>query len=196
MERYLIISARCLLATVFAVAFFGKGRDASRFQGFVTSIQKLTMFSPRAAKLVALTIVTCEGITATLLALPVAVKAGFVLASALLAVFIAVVVRAVRGGALAQCRCFGEAGSVMSSAMIVRNLLLMAFAVPGIFITPATPATPAADPVFTTIALATGFALAVFFTRSYDHIVRAVVMRLKEHETKTVVTSSRQGAER
>ncbi|MGH8908662.1 MAG: MauE/DoxX family redox-associated membrane protein [Egibacteraceae bacterium] len=181
---YLLIGQRCLLAAVFGVAFIGKVRDASRFKNFVTSIQKLTRFPARTATFVALTIVICEGAAGALLAFPfapqLASKVGFALAAGLLAVFIAVVVRAVRGGVLAECRCFGRSGSVMSNAMIVRNLLLMAFAVPGIIMSPAAPAT---DPAYTALAMAAGFALALCFVRYYDQIIRVILQRLSPSAT-------------
>jgi hypothetical protein len=174
MVSYLLIGERCLLATVFGIAFFSKVRDISKFQQVRTSIQKLTMLSTPTAMLVTLLLVICEGTTATLLALPLAPRVGFALATGLLVLLTAVVIRAVRGGVLVECRCFGRSGSLMGNAMIVRNLLLMAFAVPGIILSPTTPTT---DLVYLALALIVGCILAVFFTRYYDRLIRVIVKR-------------------
>lgn len=177
MASYVLIGTRCLLATVFGLACLGKARSASRFRQFATTIERMTKLPERTAMLLASAIVVCEGTTAVLLAVPLAppvATTGFVLATGLLAVFVAVVVRAVRGGVLTECRCFGRSGSLMSKAMIVRNLLLMAFAVPGLAMRPATPAT---DLLGLALALIAGAAVAVFFTRYYDEVVRAILRR-------------------
>jgi hypothetical protein len=174
MVSYLLISERCLLATVFGIAFFSKVRGISKLQQFRASIQKLTMLPTPTAMLMTLILVICEGITATLLALPLAPRVGFALATGLLALLTAVVIRAVRGGVLAECRCFGRSGSLMGNAMIVRNLLLMALAVSGTILSPTTPTT---DPVYLALALIVGCILAVFFTRYYDHLIRVIVKR-------------------
>jgi hypothetical protein len=175
---YLVIGQRCLLAVVFGIAFLGKVRNASRFENFVSSIQNLTRLPARTATFVALSVVICEGTAAALLGFPFAPqpvpRVGFALATGLLVVFIAVVIRAVRSGVLAECRCFGRSGSVMSNAMILRNLLLMLVALPGVVMRPTVPAT---DPVSTALAITAGLALAVFFIRYYDAIVRWILAR-------------------
>ncbi|MGH8933528.1 MAG: MauE/DoxX family redox-associated membrane protein [Egibacteraceae bacterium] len=175
---YLLLGERCLLAAVFFIAVLGKARDASRFRNFVISIEKLTRFPAGTARFVAVSIAICEGAAAALLAYPLAsqpvLRVGFAFAVGLLTIFVAVVVRAVRGGVLAECRCFGRSGSVMSKAMIVRNLLLMAFAVPGIVLSPTAPAT---EPTYIALAVTAGLALALFFVRYFDAVVRVILTR-------------------
>ncbi|NYI07612.1 MauE/DoxX family redox-associated membrane protein [Allostreptomyces psammosilenae] len=174
MESYLLLAARCLLAVVFAAAFFGKVRGASRFRQFTASIRTLGVLPEGLARHAAAVIVVGEGATAVLLATPFAPRLGFALAAALLTVFVGVVVRAIRAGVIAECRCFGRKGSVMSTAMLVRNLLLMACALPGALLAP--PA-PAASPGLAALALLAGLAGAIGFVRYYDVVVRAIMTR-------------------
>ncbi|MEU6034377.1 MauE/DoxX family redox-associated membrane protein [Actinomadura sp. NPDC047616] len=174
MTDYLLLAARALTATVFALAFVGKARGAERFGGFVTSIHQLALIPRRAATPVALAIVIGEGAAVLLLILPFAPRLGSALAVALLAVFIAAVVRSVRGGVFAECRCFGSRGAVMSHAMIVRNLLLMAIAVPGVAAAPV----PTGRPVAAVAAVLAGVLAAALFTRYYDRGVAALMRRL------------------
>jgi hypothetical protein len=175
MTDYLLLGCRALIWTVFAVAFVGKVRGPSRFRGFVTSIRQLAILPDRVAVPAGLAIIAGEGTAVVLLALPGTPWFGFALASGLLALFVGIVVRAVRGGVFAECRCFGSKGSVMGQAMIVRNLLLLAFAVPGVV---AGAPVPADRPVGTVFALAAGALGAWGFTRWYDRIVSAIMKRL------------------
>ena len=177
---YVLIGQRCLLATVFLLACFGKVRDAAHLRRFATSIEKLTKLPAGPARAVAWATVAGEGAVPVLLAFAPTARAGFVVATGLLAAFVAVVVRAVRGGVLAECRCFGRAGAVMSVATIIRNLLLIAVAVPGVVMSPTTPATRLGG---VALALAVGFAVAVFFARYYDEVTRAVVRRRSSAKT-------------
>jgi hypothetical protein len=169
---HLILGQRCLLATVFAIAFAGKVRQVARFRQFMSSIQKLAILPEATARYAASFIVAGEGAaTVLLVVLP---RAGFALAAVLLVVFIGVVIRSVRGGIFAECRCFGGAGAVMSNAMIVRNLLLLACALPGLVVASASPLT---RPVVDVPVMICGAGVALVFVRYYDAVVRALLVR-------------------
>ncbi|APU13609.1 MULTISPECIES: MauE/DoxX family redox-associated membrane protein [Actinoalloteichus] len=174
MTNYLLIADRCLIAVVFGVAFFSKVRGVAAFQQFAGTIRTLTKFRQPVTTSIAVLVVAGEATAMILVALPGTVRLGFAMAAGLLAVFIAVVFRAIQVGVLAECRCFGR-GSVMSGAMILRNVLLMAAAVTGIALAPGG---QAADLGLLVIAVAAGVAVAVFFIRYYDALVRVVLGRM------------------
>jgi hypothetical protein len=171
---YLTLAARALIATVFAAAFLGKVRGASRFGRFTETIGRLAILPERAARGAALAIVAAEGTAAVLLVVPATVRGGFVLAIALLVVFVAVAVRAVRGGIFAECRCFGSKGAVMGHAMIARNLLLISIAALGL----AGAAVPTGHLPAAAAATLAGAAGALVFVRGYDRAVAALMKRL------------------
>ncbi|MEU6746916.1 MauE/DoxX family redox-associated membrane protein [Spirillospora sp. NPDC046719] len=175
MTDLVLLACRALILTVFAAAFVGKARSASRFRGFTGSIRQLAILPERVAVPAGALVVAGEGTAVVLLALPAAARAGFALASALLVLFIGIVVRAVRGGVFAECRCFGSKGSVMGQAMIVRNLLLLAAALPGAV---AGAPVPVGRPAGAAAAVAAGAVGAWAFTRWYDRIVAALMKRL------------------
>lgn len=174
---YLLIGERCLLAAVFAAAFAGKTRGAQRFRRFATSIQTMAILPERMATPAGAVVVAGEGLTVALLLIPATIRAGFASAAILLIVFIGVVIRSVRGGIVAECRCFGNAGSIMSNAMIVRNALLLALAVPGMVWRPTVSVDSTASVVGIALALLAGFAAAAAFIRYYDRLVRLLVQR-------------------
>ncbi|MGK5552004.1 MauE/DoxX family redox-associated membrane protein [Actinomadura kijaniata] len=175
MTGHLLLACRALILGVFAVAFVGKVRSASRFHGFVSSIRQLAVLPERAATPVGAAIAAGEGMAAVLLLAPGTSRVGFALASVLLALFAGVVVRAVRNGVFAECRCFGSRGSVMGQAMLVRNLLLLGIAAPGAVL--GAPVPPG-GPVPVALALAAGALGAWGFTRWYDRLVSAIMKRL------------------
>lgn len=171
---YLVFGGRCLLAAVFAAAFIGKTRSVARFRLFAASIRNLALLPEHLATLSAGVIVLGEGATAALLAMPWTVRIGFATATCLLLVFVGVVLRAVRGGVLAECRCFGSAGSVMSTAMLARDLVLLAFAAPGLVFDGAV---HGVHPGYLLGAALAGFAGALAVVRYYDGAVRLLVRR-------------------
>ncbi|MEU9021427.1 MauE/DoxX family redox-associated membrane protein [Actinomadura sp. NPDC048394] len=175
MTGLVLLGCRALILTVFAAAFVGKARSAARFHGFVRSVRQLAILPERVAAPAGALVVAGEGTAVVLLAVPAAARAGFALASVLLALFIGIAVRAVRGGVFAECRCFGSKGSVMGQAMIVRNLLLLAAALPGAV---AGAPVPAGRPAAALAAVAAGAFGAWAFTRWYDRLVAALMKRL------------------
>jgi uncharacterized membrane protein YphA (DoxX/SURF4 family) len=175
MADYFLLAARCLLATVFAVAALTKLRSASGFRRFSTTLQKLTALPERQAVRVAVGLIVGEALLTVLITLPLAPRAGFALATVFLLMFIGAVVRAVRRGVFAECRCFGDRSSVLSYPVLVRNALLLAIAAPGVVISPGV---KAMDPAGVALALASGLTAAVAFIRYYDDLVRMILTRL------------------
>ncbi|MFI0356935.1 MauE/DoxX family redox-associated membrane protein [Actinomadura sp. 9N407] len=172
MEHYYLIAARCLLATVFAVAFLGKARSARRRQAFRTTVRNL--ISRRAAGPLAGLILCCEAAIAVLLVPPVTARAGFALAAGLLSVFIAGVFRAIRNGIFAECGCFGDHSAVLGYPIIVRNGLLLAVAVPGLVLAPG--AVAVAPALAAAIA---GVLVAIVYVRYLDIAMARVLAWLK-----------------
>lgn len=190
MAFYYLVGARSLIVTVFAVAVFTKLRSATRFTHFRTTVRNLTMLSDTAAIRAAAIVLTCEATVAILLLLPF-YRIGFALAAALLTLFTAVVFRAVRGGVFGECGCFGGRSALLSYPLIVRNVLLMAFAVPGALLSSASPSSP--DPLRTGLALVTGFLAAWMLIRYYDVLVGMLLRRLNPARPDTSVTTAKTG---
>ncbi|MCP2343811.1 MauE/DoxX family redox-associated membrane protein [Actinomadura rupiterrae] len=160
---------------VFGYACFTKVRDGEGFGNFVRTVRRLTMRDGRAITVLAAAFACAEAAAAVLTALPATAFAGFVLATGLLAFFIGVVVRAVRGRVFAECGCFGGHSSALSYPLILRNVLLLGFSVPGLLIS----AVRAPDlSVPAALAAAVGVTIAFLLVRYYDTIVRLVLLRL------------------
>ncbi|MFI5912132.1 MauE/DoxX family redox-associated membrane protein [Dactylosporangium sp. NPDC051541] len=131
---YLEVAARLLLATVFAVALFGKVTGGRAYAAFADSIARMRVLPARVARPAALASVVTEGAVVLLLVLPWrwAAVAGFVLAAGLLAVFAAAIAISLRGGNRAPCRCFGASATPLGRGHIVRNLILIVIALTGL----------------------------------------------------------------
>ncbi|REE96916.1 MauE/DoxX family redox-associated membrane protein [Thermomonospora umbrina] len=166
--------AQAAMATVFGYAFYGKVR---RSQAFLTTVQRLMMRSGRSTVVTAAGLAVVEAVAAVLVAVPPTARAGFALGAALLVFFIGVVVRAVRGGVFAECRCFGDHGSVLGYPILIRNALLLAIAVTGLLAHGGY-----GTPVPTVCAAVVGAVGAAAFVRYYDDLVNAVLLRLYPSE--------------
>jgi uncharacterized membrane protein YphA (DoxX/SURF4 family) len=188
-EHCFVLAARCLLAAVFAVAFFTKVRSRSRFRGFVTTTGKLTMLGEPAAARVATAVLACEAVIAVLLALPATSRLGFFLAGALLSVFIVAVYRAVRGGVFAECGCFGDRSAMLSYPILVRNVLLLTVALPGMIV--GSPGPEAVEYPHSVPAVAAGLLAAIGFVRYYDLLVAKVLRRMTPRAAGTSRTAAR-----
>ncbi|MFC0626471.1 MauE/DoxX family redox-associated membrane protein [Kribbella deserti] len=180
MTEFVSVVARAMLAAVFLAAFLGKAKTRESFRGFARSVQGLAKLpSDRVAWILATIVVAGEGLAAALLVSPLAPRLGFVIGGLMLLVFTGVVVRSVRAGIFAECRCFGGRGAIMSAAMVGRNLVLLAVAITGA-------ALPAASlleqPLVSLPAVVVGIALAVLVIRYYDDFVRLL---LRRHATAT-----------
>ncbi|GLL02250.1 MauE/DoxX family redox-associated membrane protein [Dactylosporangium matsuzakiense] len=131
---YVEVGARLLLATVFAVALFGKVTGARAYAAFVDSLRQMRVLPAKAARPAAAASIATEAAVVVLLVLPWrwAAAAGFVLAAGLLAVFAAAIAMSLRGGNRAPCRCFGASATPLGKGHIVRNSVLIAIALAGL----------------------------------------------------------------
>jgi hypothetical protein len=128
---YVMLGCRCLVGLVFAVAAFSKLRSRSAYHAFAAWLAGLPVLPPRGRKVAAPVIATAEAVTVVLLALPTTVLAGFLAAAAVLAVFAAGTLLAVRRGASEPCLCFGASAAPLGIRHVVRNTMLCAAAVTG-----------------------------------------------------------------
>ncbi|HEX2312938.1 MAG TPA: MauE/DoxX family redox-associated membrane protein [Thermomonospora sp.] len=178
MSGVAVVSAQGALATVFGYAFYSKVRGGDRFRAFLTTVRKLMMRSGPLTVGVAVVFAAAEAVAAVLVALPWTSRVGFAVGTGLLVFFIGVVVRAVRGGVFAECRCFGDHSSVLGYPILVRNVLLLGVAVTGLVLAPG----GGAGPVATVCAATAGAVGAAVFVRYYDDVVTAVLLRLYPSE--------------
>ncbi|MFB7232237.1 MauE/DoxX family redox-associated membrane protein [Streptomyces fimicarius] len=124
---YLMLGCRALLLVVFLTALVGKTRSRAAFAEFRASIVALRLLSRRLSRAAAAAVVLVEAVTAVLLVVPATAAAGLALAVALLLVFSAGIVLALRrGDGTASCRCFGASAAPLGRIHVVRNLALAA----------------------------------------------------------------------
>ncbi|MFC5182595.1 MauE/DoxX family redox-associated membrane protein [Actinomadura harenae] len=160
---------------VFGYAGYTKLHNGEGFGNFVRTVRMLTKRDGRSVTALAAAFAATEAVAAVLTALPATAFAGFALATALLTLFIGVVLRAVRGRVFAECGCFGGHSAAMSYPLILRNVLLLGFAVPGLLLSAArVPGVSAPAGIAAAAGLGTAFAL----VRYYDTVVRLVLLRL------------------
>ncbi|MFB9689396.1 MauE/DoxX family redox-associated membrane protein [Amycolatopsis plumensis] len=115
-----------LIAVVFAASSLSKLRD---FRGFARSVPALVPMPAKWVVPVSVAVVVTELASAVLVL--VTAIAGFVLASALLLAFTTAIAASLRRGRRAPCRCFGAAETPIGPRHLVRNTLLICFAVLG-----------------------------------------------------------------
>ncbi|MET8996265.1 MauE/DoxX family redox-associated membrane protein [Amycolatopsis sp. Hca4] len=156
--EYLRAVATALIAVVFAASAFSKLRD---FRGFARSVPALAPVPARWVTPVSVTVVAAEPASAGLVL--VTAVAGFVLATALLLAFTVAIAASLRRGRRAPCRCFGATETPVGPRHLVRNALLICFAVLGAFAPDHLP--PAAGAV---VAFAAGVVLAVLVVAMDD----------------------------
>ncbi|MFF1822877.1 MauE/DoxX family redox-associated membrane protein [Kribbella sp. NPDC058245] len=175
MADFIEVAARAFLALVFVTAFTGKALTKNGFRGFAQSVQGLARLkSARAAAILAGIVVGGEGLAAALLVSPIAPRLGFVVGGLMLLLFTGVVIRSVRAGIFAECRCFGGRGAIMSAAMVGRNLVFLVVAVAGAVV-PAVPLLQNLQLVLPAVAL--GLLLAFLVIRYYNDFVRLLLRR-------------------
>jgi hypothetical protein len=129
---YVVISSRCLIGFVFAVSAFAKLRRRSSFREFRDWLARLPVPVARTwPGLAAAVLALAEVAVVLLVALPWTGRAGLVFAAAVLALFTAGTLLALRARAQVTCQCFGTSRSPMGRRHVVRNLLLCAVAITG-----------------------------------------------------------------
>ncbi|MDX3190467.1 methylamine utilization protein MauE [Streptomyces sp. MN03-5084-2B] len=124
--EYLRAAAAALIAVVFAASAFSKLRD---FRGFARSVPALVPMPARWVTPVSVAVVGTELASAVLV--PVTAVGGFVLATALLLAFTVAIAASLRRGRRAPCRCFGATETPIGPRHLVRNTVLICFAVLG-----------------------------------------------------------------
>ena len=130
--EYLEFGCQVLLGGVFFVSAGSKLYSRTAFADFRAATAGLT--GARAARVRQLAVATVAAEIAIVLALivPALVRWGFVVGIGLLAVFSAAIVRSLRRGHRAPCRCFGASNSPLGAQHVARNAALAAFGVLGI----------------------------------------------------------------
>lgn len=126
------ISSRCLLALVFACSAAAKLRSGGAFREFQAWLEELPIqVARRHARVVAGAMAGAEVLIVVLVVLPWTALAGFVLASAALAAFIAGTCLAIARGTRAACNCFGTRGAPLARHHVARDAVLLAVAIVG-----------------------------------------------------------------
>ncbi|ONI76827.1 hypothetical protein BWI15_04625 [Kribbella sp. ALI-6-A] len=128
--EYLQFGCQVLLGGVFAVSAGSKLYSRTAFAEFAAATARLSGAGAGRARQLAVAVVAAE--IAIVLALIVHALWGFALGIGLLAVFSAAIVRSLRKGQRASCRCFGASNSPLGPQHVVRNIVLAAFGVLGI----------------------------------------------------------------
>jgi hypothetical protein len=164
-----VVAARVLLGTVFAVAAAQKLRDNRAYRRFLAELLRPGWLVRPAIVGTILAEVTAAG----LLLAPRTAAAGFGLALALLSVFSAALGRALRRNMRLSCGCLGTSSQPVDRASMQRNAALAAVAVAGL--AGSTVAAPASLSTGAVAAGAVGLAAAIVVVRLDD--IRTVFFR-------------------
>ncbi|MFF3920223.1 MauE/DoxX family redox-associated membrane protein [Streptomyces sp. NPDC001852] len=129
--QYFLLGIRCLIGVLFFVSSISKVAGVSAFGEFRASVQRMTAPARLPTALVASAVVVIEFSVWGLLVVPTTATAisGLLLASLLLTVFATGIVRTLRRGVPAACRCFGSATRPLKRRHVVRNLALAVISV-------------------------------------------------------------------
>lgn len=130
--EYLQFGCQVLLGGVFAVSAGSKLYSRTAFADFTTATARLTGAGAGRARQLAVAAVAAEITIVLALIVPALVLWGFAVGIGLLAVFSAAVVRSLRHGQTAPCRCFGASNSPLGTQHVARNAVLAAFGALGI----------------------------------------------------------------
>jgi Methylamine utilisation protein MauE len=156
------ISSRCLLAFVFACSAVAKLRSGGSFRTFRAWLADLPVpVAPRHAGALAAAVAGAEVLIVLLAVLPWTVLAGFALAGATLATFIAGTSLAIARGTKAACNCFGARGAPLGRRHVARDTVLLAVATVGAVASNAHGARPAGIAV--SVATASFLAVLIVF---------------------------------
>jgi hypothetical protein len=173
------ISCRCLLAIGFACSAFAKLHDGASFRKFRAWLGDLPVpVAARHATASAAAVAGAEVLIALLTVLPWTVLAGFALAGATLAVFIAGTCLAMARGAKATCHCFGARGAQLGPRHVARDAVLIAVAIAGAVASGAHGARPAG--VAVSVAAAVFLAIGVVFLDDVLSVFAAVSPNLAD----------------
>lgn len=171
---YVVLSARILLAAVFAVSALTKLRSADAFADFTTSVRRLGRLPAGRARPAAIAVAAGEVAVPVLLAVPAAgaTGAGFALAAGLLAVFAVAIAGSLRRGPAPPCRCFGSSSAPLGRHHVARNLVLIAAATAGLLgvIGIAGAGEAGTTPAGAAVAVTSGL-VAALFTVTLDDLV-------------------------
>lgn len=127
----LLLFCRILIALVFALSLVGKIRNVGAFQESIADFELLPAQASRAAAWIFL---VGEALVVVLLLIGgVALAAGFGLAILLLAVFSTALLLILRRKRQVVCNCFGRADQQITAYDVVRNGLLIAGCLAGLF---------------------------------------------------------------
>ncbi len=129
--EYLQFGCQVLLSGVFAVSAGSKLYSRAAFVDFTAATARLTGASEGRARQFAVSVVAAEIAIVLALIVPALVLWGFAAAIGLLAVFSVAIVRSLRHGQRAPCRCFGASNSPLGRQHVARNAVLAAFGVLG-----------------------------------------------------------------
>jgi hypothetical protein len=133
---------RTLLVGVFVAAVVGKGTNRRRFAAFADSLLPLLPGGTRAATTIAAGVIVAELLAvATLCAQP---TIGYAAAVLVLAGLTGGIATALRRGVQVRCQCFGAAGSTLTAAHLIRNLVLLLVSGAGLAAHLGAPPAPAA----------------------------------------------------
>ncbi len=128
---YLALACRCMTGAVFAVAAFGKLRNAAAYRGFAAWLDTLPVLSARARRRAVPVLVAVEVMVTVAVALPWTAAAGLLLAAVTLAVFAAGALAVTRRGSTEPCQCFGASSAPLGPRHVIRNTLAAAVAAVG-----------------------------------------------------------------
>jgi hypothetical protein len=127
---YLVIGCRCIIAVVFLASTASKLRGSEAFGRFLVSLRDFGLPSSL-ARPVGVAVVAIEGAIPPLVILPLTTPVGLLAATSLLGVFTAAILRSLRRGMRAPCRCFGSTKAPLGASHVVRNTLLTTVAITG-----------------------------------------------------------------
>lgn len=129
---YLSLGCRGVLIGIFLVSIIGKVHSRESYLEFVSATHRLLATGRTMARGLAPLVVGAEVAVALALILPRSVPEGFAMAAVLLCCFSVALIRALRRGFDAPCRCFGASSSPVRGYHVARNGVLIAMAVVGL----------------------------------------------------------------
>ncbi|MFJ6149935.1 MauE/DoxX family redox-associated membrane protein [Micromonospora profundi] len=167
---YLEFGCRLTIGLVFLISSAGKVGSPARFADFRSEIAAMRVVPAGLTRAAAASVCIVEIAVVGLLVSGFTAVVGFVVGSALLAVFSAAILRTVRSGVGARCHCFGFRSGRLGIRHLYRNGFLMAVCAAGVLAATAGPDwTPAwVDLLPVTLLALVAVALLVFMDDLVD----------------------------